>query len=106
MRFETTPETDPTAGVTPRVPWRVATCEVLRGYRLHVRFQDGTEGEVDLSELVHAPDAGVFADLRDEAVFRQARVELGVVMWPNGVDLAPDAMYDAIRRDGVWRVEL
>jgi len=27
---------------------------------------------------------------------------MGVVQWPNGGDLAPDAMYDAIRESGVW----
>jgi hypothetical protein len=27
---------------------------------------------------------------------------LGTIQWPNGVDLAPDAMYDAIREHGIW----
>jgi hypothetical protein len=40
------------AGLTPPVkpaaPWRVAHVEVLPGFRLHVRFNDGTEGNVDL----------------------------------------------------------
>jgi hypothetical protein len=29
-------------------------------------------------------------------------VVLGAVQWPNGADLAPDAMYDAIRERGQW----
>jgi hypothetical protein len=29
-------------------------------------------------------------------------VELGAATWPNGADLAPDAMYDAIREHGVY----
>ena len=28
--------------------------------------------------------------------------DLKVVSWPGEVDLAPDAMYEAIRRDGEW----
>ena len=36
------------------------------------------------------------------ACFRQVRVDLGVAVWPTGADLAPDAMYDAIRASGEW----
>ena len=42
-------------------------------------------------------NAGIFAALPDPAVFAQATAEHGVVTWPGELDLAPDAMYDAIR---------
>ena len=39
-------------------------------------------------------DGEVFQPLRDEAVFGQVTVdEFGAVCWPNGPDLAPDAMH-------------
>jgi hypothetical protein len=39
----------------------------------------------------------VFEPLRDEAVFRQVTIdEYGAVCWPNGPDLAPDAMYSRL----------
>jgi hypothetical protein len=47
-------------------------------------------------------DGTVFEPLRDPAVFAQARVVLGAIQWPNGADIAPDAMYDAIRQYGLW----
>ena len=47
-------------------------------------------------------EGSVFEPLRDPAIFVQAQVVLGAVQWPNGADLAPDAMYDAIRERGVW----
>jgi hypothetical protein len=83
-------------------PWRVKSVEALDGYRLHVRFIDGVEGEVDMSEFVRAPDAGVFAALADPDMFVQAYVELGAVTWPGELDLAPDAMHDEIEKHGVW----
>jgi hypothetical protein len=46
----------------------------------------------------------VFEALRDERVFSQAIVLDGAVRWPNGADLAPDSMYDAIRSGGCWAV--
>jgi len=76
--------------------------QALSGYRLRVRFMDGVEGEVRLSGLIEGGRAGVFAQLREDRRFRQARVELGAVSWPGDLDLAPDAMYDAIRKTGVW----
>ena len=70
--------------------------EYLDGYRLHLSFEDGVEGIVDLSERVEF--AGVFLALEDVAYFAQVRVDpdLGTVCWPNGADLDPDVLYSAI----------
>ena len=102
MRVHATAEEDRAPGLTPSSPWRVADVQALPGYRLRVRFLDGTEGEVLLTGLVERSGEGVFARLRDEALFRKAYVELGVVTWPGNLDLAPDAMYDAIRAIETW----
>jgi len=79
---------------------------VLPDARLRVTFVDGTAGEVDMRAFLSNPkvDGTVFEALRNPATFAQARVVLGAVQWPNGADLAPDAMYDAIRESGVWIV--
>jgi hypothetical protein len=74
-------------------------------YRLSVRFVDGTAGEVDLSRLVLSNNAGVFAALRDPTLFAKAFVEYGAVVWTGEIDLAPDAMYDEIRKQGRWTPE-
>ena len=101
-------ESDPTTSVVPEVrpnaPWRVASVEALAGARLKVTFVDGTAGQVEMQGFLDATgtDGTIFEPPRDPQLFRQARVELGVVAWPNGADLAPDAMYDAIRSRGVW----
>jgi hypothetical protein len=69
-----------------------------------VRFNDGTEGTVELSEFLNSTAAGIFAPLRDEGLFRQARIKLGAVTWPGNLDLAPDAMYREIKQRGSWIV--
>lgn len=65
----------------------------LADYRLHLRFEDGATGDVDVAELVKF--RGVFAPLADKAYFDLARVEpvLGTVVWPNGADIDPDVLY-------------
>jgi len=90
--------------VRPKSPWRVRSVEVLPNYRLKVRFMDGIEGLVDMKELVFSSEAGVFHILRDAGVFAQAEVVLGAVTWPGELDLAPDAMYDAIKLSGTWKL--
>jgi len=103
MRNQTTAEEDRAPGVIPAAPWRVSDVQALPGdYRLKVRFRDGMEGTVDLSRLITGEQAGVFAALRDPALFAKVYVECGVVTWPGGLDLAPDAMHEAIRQSGEW----
>ncbi len=88
--------------VTSNVPFVVTHVAPRPGYQLAVRFIDGTAGQVQMREMIFDPAAGVFAALRDPAVFAKVAVDEGVVTWPNGLDLAPDAMYDEIQQNGVW----
>jgi hypothetical protein len=64
-----------------------------------VRFVDGTTGLVDLADFLvsHAVDGTLFEALRDDVYFARAHVIDGVVRWPNGADIAPDAMYETVR---------
>ena len=71
----------------------IVAAHALSNYRLHLRFEDGVEGVVDLAP--HLSFRGVFEPLRDPAYFAPVRVdpELGSVAWPNGADLDPDVLY-------------
>src|ERR1700756_4786572 len=72
----------------------VVKVDPLPEYRLHVEFDDGVAGTIDLSGEL---DGEVFQELRDKAVFRQVTIdEFGAVCWPNGPDLAPDAMHSEL----------
>jgi hypothetical protein len=75
----------------------VVDVQAVGDYRLRLRFEDGAEGEVDLSTIV--PFEGVFAPLQDPTVFEAVRVnpELGTICWPNGADLDPDVLYALVR---------
>jgi hypothetical protein len=88
--------------ISPSSPWRVTHVEALPEFRLRVAFADGSTGVVDMARLLHSPKAGVFAVLLDPSLFAQATIKYGAVTWPGELDLAPDAMYDAIREHGVW----
>ncbi|HWY86218.1 MAG TPA: DUF2442 domain-containing protein [Gemmataceae bacterium] len=73
----------------------VSSVRPLDDYRLEVSFDDGTSGVVSLKDRLFGP---MFEPLREVTLFRQVRVdEFGAVSWPNGADLAPDALYEKLR---------
>lgn len=75
----------------------VVAVEPGDGYRVRLEFDDGTEGEVDVSEMV--PFAGVFEPLRDLAEFRRVNVDSdsGTIAWPGGADLDPLVLYARVK---------
>jgi hypothetical protein len=76
---------------------RILTAVAVGDYRLHLTFSDGAAGVVDLRDGVVAR-GGVFEPLEDKAYFARVAVdpEAGTVVWPNGVDLDPDVLHDAV----------
>lgn len=79
--------------------WDVTEVCAIAPLALRVQFVDGTVGEVQF-EKSHL--TGVFEALNDPAFFQQAFVDAGAVAWPGNIDLAPDAMYRAIKAEGEW----
>ncbi len=84
------------------IPWRVRAVQAEPGYALQVSFADGLSGRVEMREMIFSKNAGVFAQLADEKNFERVSVDGCAVVWANGLDLAPDAMYEEIKRNGVW----
>jgi hypothetical protein len=68
----------------------------VREYTVWLRFEDGTEGEVDISRSFRGP---VFEPLRNLEYFKQVRVdaELGTIVWPNGADIAPETLHERVQ---------
>jgi hypothetical protein len=83
----------------------VIDVRVMDDYQLHLRFEDGVQGAVDVADLV--PFTGVFAPLRSQDYFRRVRVdaELGTIYWPNGADLDPDVFYSLVTGEPILLAE-
>jgi Protein of unknown function (DUF2442) len=75
----------------------VVKVKVVSDYTLYLQFEDGEEGEIDISTIV--PFEGVFAKLEDIEYFATVRLnkELGTIIWDNGADLAPSYLYSVIK---------
>jgi len=63
---------------------------------LWLRFDDGTEGEVDLKSQLWGE---AFEPLNDPAFFPRVRLnaDTGTIEWPNGADFAPEFLRVRIR---------
>jgi len=76
---------------------RLVVAEARTEYRLWVRFDDGLEGEVDLSDVA---GKGVFRRWLDHpGEFARVSVDAqtGAPTWPGGLDVAPDGIYRELK---------
>jgi hypothetical protein len=75
---------------------RITNARLVRDFVVWVRFNDGSEGEVDLSGELDGP---VFEPLKDPKVFAQFKLDLDVhaLVWPSGADLAREFLHEQAR---------
>jgi len=74
------------------VYFEVEEAQYLDGYRLRLRFEDGSTGIADLSGY---PDkSNVFRAFLNVEYFKRFRLEYGTIVWGNGeLDIAPETLY-------------
>ena len=75
---------------------RVIDANYVNNYILHIRFSDGSEGEVDFENELNGE---IFELLKDISYFRKFTVnqELHTVVWQNGADFAPEFLYEKLK---------
>jgi len=76
--------------------YHVIEAKHVAAYTLWLRFQDGTQGEVDLGPELAGP---VFEALKSVEEFRRFKIhpEFHTLVWPNGADFAPEFLYQEVR---------
>ena len=74
----------------------IVEARYVSAYTVWVRFDDGAEGEIDLSAELHGE---VFQPLRNVDYFRAFSVhpELKTLVWPNGADFAPEFLRSTLK---------
>jgi hypothetical protein len=76
--------------------YRVTDVKAKPNYTLFLTFEDGTQGDICISDRLFGP---MFEPLKDPAYFAQVKVDqFGAVVWPNDADLAPDALYMKVKQ--------
>ena len=74
----------------------VVDVKYLHDYVIWTRFNDGINGEIDLSNEL---EGEVFGPLKDKTLFKTVKVDpfLQTIVWDNGADLAPEFLYDNLQ---------
>jgi Protein of unknown function (DUF2442) len=75
------------------MPRDIVSVQVIPPHQIHLQFEDGVTGTVDLSRVIEF--SGIFAPLQDSKYFATVQVnpEIGTIAWSNGADLDPDVLY-------------
>jgi hypothetical protein len=66
----------------------------VKCYEIWIKFNDGVEGIVDLKSTIADDHREIFRELKDEDKFKRFRVDADTIVWENGLDLAPEYLYD------------
>ncbi|MGA8659778.1 MAG: DUF2442 domain-containing protein [Chthoniobacterales bacterium] len=74
---------------------RLISITARPGYRLFLTYQDGTSGEIDLSQDV---GKGVFSVLRDSSFFETVHIgSHGQIQWTEDLEICPEAAYQELK---------
>ena len=71
----------------------ILVAKVAGEHKLELEFSNGTTKVVDLGPLM---SGRMFEPMKDPEYFARVSVDpiSGTIVWPNGADLAPEALYE------------
>jgi hypothetical protein len=71
----------------------VIRAEYAGDHRVHLWFNDGIDGEVDLAGSLDGP---IFEPLKSVDYFKQFKIEGHTLCWENGADFAPEYLHELL----------
>ena len=75
----------------------VVKAELKNEYNVFVEFNDGTTGIIDFKDKLTNDHRKIIKDLLDLNKFKTVKVGLDTLCWDNGVDFAPEYLYEKIK---------
>jgi len=77
----------------------VVKFELQEDYKVFVEFNDGASGVIDFRGKLQNDHREIIRDLLNLELFNTVRLDLDTLCWDNGVDFAPEYLYEQIKAE-------
>lgn len=75
----------------------VTEAHYIENYKIRVKFNDDTEGIINFKPIIKEDSRKIISELEKKEVFKDFSVELDTISWKNGVDFAPEYLYQLLK---------
>ncbi len=76
----------------------IREAEYIEDYKIQVTFNNNESGIIDLKKVILNDKRPIFQELSDTSKFSRFKVEFDTIVWENGLDLAPEFLYDFLKQ--------
>jgi hypothetical protein len=74
----------------------ITSAKQISDYKIEIIFNDKTKGIVDLKNTIFTDPRKIFKELKDLNKFKKFKIEFDTLSWENGLDLAPEFLYNLL----------
>ncbi|MCL2800146.1 MAG: DUF2442 domain-containing protein [Treponema sp.] len=75
----------------------VTKAEIRDSYNVYVEFNDGLNGIINLFNVINNDHRLIVKELINIDIFKTLNTELDTLCWDNGVDFAPEYLYEQLK---------
>jgi hypothetical protein len=77
----------------------ISKAKQVGDYQIELVFNNNKKGVVDLKNTIFTDTRDIFKELKDLNKFKKFKIEFDTLSWENGLDLAPEFLYDLLKSD-------
>jgi hypothetical protein len=74
----------------------ISKAKQVGDYQIELVFNNKKKGVVDLKNTIFTDHREIFKELKDLNKFKKFKIEFDTLSWENGLDLAPEFLYDLL----------
>jgi hypothetical protein len=74
----------------------ISKAKQVGDYQIELVFNNKKKGVVDLKNTIFTDHREIFKELKDLNKFKKFKIEFETLSWENGLDLAPEFLYDLL----------
>jgi hypothetical protein len=83
----------------------ITKAKYLENYKIEIAFNNSLGGVIDLENIVKTDHRKIFQQLVDKKNFSQVQLKFDTIAWKNGLDLAPEFLFDLLKQQTKQRQE-